>query len=100
MGKSLGSDVATGKVTYLSCAASDYDFAGWEDLTSSFKRKDMKSEIIPALRNFFEECGLKTKAEQMVEELLKLARVELESIQTVDKSNLAKFAELILQRRK
>jgi geranylgeranyl pyrophosphate synthase len=60
----------------------------------------MKSEIIPALRKFFEECGLKTKAEQMVEELLKLARVELESIQAVDKSNLAQFAELILQRRK
>ncbi len=99
MGKSLGSDVATEKVTYLSCAAKDHDYAAWRKLTSSVEGKDMETEIIPDLREYLEISGIKAKAEQEVEELLKQARVELESVQAVDKSNLVQFAELILQRR-
>ena len=100
MGKSLGSDVLTEKVTYLSCAAREHDSSAWSELLSSVEGKKMESEILPALREYLENSGIKAKAEQKVEELLKNAIVELESIQAEDKSNLNQFAEMILQRRK
>ena len=100
MGKSLGSDVLTEKVTYLSCAAREHDPSAWNKLISSVEGKKMESEILPALREYLVNSGIKAKAEQKVEELLDNAIVELESIQAEDKSNLNQFAEMILQRRK
>ncbi|MFQ6608143.1 MAG: polyprenyl synthetase family protein [Fidelibacterota bacterium] len=99
MGKSLGSDVATSKVTYLSCAARDYDTMAWSELMASLSGKDMESEIIPTLREYMAREGIKSKAESKVEELLQKARGELAEVQVSDKSNLIQLAEMILQRR-
>lgn len=100
MGKSLGSDVSTRKQTYLTCKAVEADPVTWNDLMASLEGRDMKLEVIPALRDYFEKAGIVESAEVFVGDLISRSRSNLERFDTHMRQDLEHFVDLLLNRKR
>ena len=98
MGKSLGSDVATRKKTYLTCRALERDSSGWKKLMETFKDGNLESEVLPALRTYFGELGILREANETVDHLVALSRSKLKHFDRGDREGLEHFVNLIIVR--
>lgn len=100
MGKSLGSDVITRKQTYLTCKAVEQDAGSWNELMNSLNGRDVKHEIIPALRDYFERTGVVEDAEDQVENLIKHSRSKLGRFNLQRRGDLENFVDMLLTRKR
>ncbi|MFQ6616850.1 MAG: polyprenyl synthetase family protein [Fidelibacterota bacterium] len=100
MGKSLGSDVITRKQTYLTCKAVEQDSQSWNELMESLEGKDMKSEVIPALRHYFEDTGVVGSAQAQVRDLIASGLSKLEMFGREGRKDLDHFVNMLLARKR
>lgn len=100
MGKSLGSDVMTGKQTYLTCRAVEHDPGGWSELMDSLEGRDMKLEVMPALRAYFEQTGVVSNAQDQVRRLIALSLAKLDRFETERRGDLEHFVHMLLTRKR
>lgn len=100
MGKSLGSDVTVMKKTYLTCRAMETDSAGWHEMCSSMKGRDLEGDLLPALRNYFEEKGVRDAAVEEVARLSALSRSNLDTFSEKGRANLNEFADMVMTRKR
>lgn len=100
MGKSLGSDVTTMKKTYLTCRAMETDSEGWREMHSSMGGRDLESDLLPALRNYFEKKGVRSAAVEEVVRLSALSGRKLEAFSEERCVSLSKFADMVITRKR
>ncbi|MEE9166017.1 MAG: polyprenyl synthetase family protein [Candidatus Neomarinimicrobiota bacterium] len=98
MGKSLGSDVATGKKTYLTCRALEKDSDAWNRLMTSLKGENLESEALPAMRVYFEESGVMGEAKNEIRRILSLSRAKLDLFPVEARQNLDHFVNMLMAR--
>lgn len=98
MGKSLGSDVAWGKKTYLTCRAMGKDPGSWNRLMDSLEGKKVESEALPALRAYFEESGAVGEAKDEINRFLSLSRSKLERFHGEECRDLNHFVDMLMAR--
>lgn len=100
MGKSLGSDVVSQKKTYLTCRALEMDPLVWNDLMESLKGKDLESDVLPALRLYFEKSGIMVEAGETIDRLVTLSRSKLKRFDKNSRQYLEHFVEMLIVREK
>ena len=92
MGKSLGSDIISGKQTILTILARDKYPKRWYEILNLFitEKKGLNK-----IRNFLKESGVKDIAENMASVFFKEAMLCLEKIENVNKLELQNFIDFI-----
>jgi len=98
MGKSLGSDIASQKKTYLTCKTLEKDPSGWKTLMDSFKERDVNQEVLPALRLYFKESGIVKETEEEIDRLVSLCRSKLKRFNHKGRLNLEHFINMLVTR--
>lgn len=98
MGKSLGSDVLTGKKTFLTCFASEQHASAWGVFADGLSG-DLTSEVLPELRNFFDENGVLKAGEQKAESLVSDVISNLQTLPEEKRTNLESFVRTVLNRK-
>ncbi|MAG20875.1 MAG: polyprenyl synthetase family protein [Candidatus Marinimicrobia bacterium] len=100
MGKSLGSDVTIMKKTYLTCSAMETDPDGWRKMLTSMGGRDLEDDLLPALRNYFEEIGVRDAAAEEVARLSALSKSNLDAFSEKGRANLNEFADMVMTRKR
>lgn len=100
MGKSLGSDVVSKKKTYLTCRALDKDRESWNHLLESLKGKDLAAQVLPGLRSYFENTGVRAEADEEIYRFVTLSRSRLEGFGGSPRDNLDRFVDMLMVRDK
>lgn len=90
----------TRKQTYLTCKAGEQNSSSWHELMDSLEGKDMKSEVIPALRTYFERTGVAEDAQAQVRDLIARSRSKLERFDTDRRADLEHFVDMLLNRKR
>ena len=100
MGKSLGSDLAKGKKTFLLINA--IKMANEEqhaDLTAILEKQNITSVEVGNVRDIFEKCGVLDLTRNIIEENIKAARDNLQFLDVKNRSNLLLLIELVQSRK-
>ena len=92
MGKSLGSDISSGKQTVLSILARERDSVSW-------KRFIDKNNEISAYKEYFELNEIKMETQKLIEDYISKSQNNLEVISKDKSENLEDFTQLILNRK-
>ena len=92
MGKSLGSDISSGKQTVLSILARERDSVSWNRFI------EQKNEI-SAYKEYFEEHGIKMETEKLIKDYISKSQNNLEVISKDKRDNLIGYTQLILNRK-
>ncbi len=95
MGKSLESDIILGKKTYLMIQAKEHNLNKILDAVEITKNDFPKG--LEQIRNLLIQSGIKDKTEHDIQSIIKKADMLLEN-QSIDKTMLTYFSELILNR--
>ena len=95
MGKSLGSDISTGKQTLMVIMARENNSSEWSEILN---RDGKKNHSLDAVRNYFTKSGIEKDARKMAKDYFDTARSCLEKIEKIDRSELISFIELVEQR--
>ncbi|MDP6614585.1 MAG: polyprenyl synthetase family protein [Candidatus Marinimicrobia bacterium] len=95
MGKSLGSDISTGKQTLMVIMARENNSSEWSEILN---RDGVKNRSLDAVRNYFTKSGIEKDARKMAKDYFDTARSNLEKIEKIDRSELISFIELVEQR--
>jgi geranylgeranyl pyrophosphate synthase len=99
MGKSLGSDIVSGKQTILAILARAADPDGWIKTWEKIQKLNL-SKSIDYLRNYFLELEVLDKASRLAKQYIEAAKRDL-TIIPVDKRDWLKcFTEIVLNRNK
>ncbi len=92
MGKSLGSDIVSGKQTILSILAREKNPKKWSDFLKIYlSEKDNLDQI----RNFLNETGVKKTAENLAESFFQESLLCLEELKNIDKGEIEHFIDFI-----
>ncbi len=97
MGKSLGSDLAAGKQTYLLIAARERQPEETQEALAA--AGDDLERGLSLLRDILESSGIRGEAEELVRRTIAEALAALPAL-GADQTELASFAELVLNRKK
>ncbi|MEC9448178.1 MAG: polyprenyl synthetase family protein, partial [Candidatus Neomarinimicrobiota bacterium] len=92
MGKSLGSDISSGKQTILSILARGKDSLSWEGFIN-------ENNEISAYKEYFEEHGIKMETEKLIKDYISNSQNNLEVISKDKRDNLIGYTQLILNRK-
>ena len=92
MGKSLGSDISSGKQTILSILARGKDSLSWEGFIN-------ENNEISAYKEYFEEHGIKMETEKLIKDYISKSQNNLEVISKDKRDNLIRYTQLILNRK-
>ena len=92
MGKSLGSDISSGKQTVLSILARERDSVSWNRFI------EQKNEI-SAYKEYFELNEIKMETKKLIKDYISKSRNNLEVISKEKSENLEDFTQLILNRK-
>ena len=92
MGKSLGSDISSGKQTILSILARGKDSLSWEGFIN-------ENNEISAYKEYFEEHGIKMETEKLIKDYISKSQNNLEVISKDKRDNLIGYTQLILNRK-
>ena len=92
MGKSLGSDISSGKQTVLSILARERDSVSWNRFI------EQKNEI-SAYKEYFELNGIKMETKKLIKDYISKSQNNLEVISKEKSENLEDFTQLILNRK-
>ncbi|MFQ6673785.1 MAG: hypothetical protein ACE5GH_03235, partial [Fidelibacterota bacterium] len=71
----------------------------WRKLMASSTGRDITSEVLPALRTYFEETGIAQGAKKQVSQLISRSRSKLERFDPVDRRELEEFVEMLMARK-
>ena len=94
MGKSLGSDLAEGKQTFMVIKARNLFPKKWKEIIIDSKSVD----IVKNCKLFFDEKGIIEKTRIKAESYFESARENLKQIKSIDTGELLKFINLIEER--
>ena len=92
MGKSLGSDISSGKQTVLSILAREKDSVGW-------KRFFDENNQISAYKEYFELNEIKIDTQTLIKDYISKSQNNLEVLSKEKNINLENFTQLILNRK-
>ena len=92
MGKSLGSDISSGKQTVLSILARERDSVSWNRFI------EQKNEI-SAYKEYFELNEIKMETKKLIKDYISKSQNNLEVISKEKSENLEDFTQLILNRK-
>jgi geranylgeranyl pyrophosphate synthase len=94
MGKSLGSDLAEGKQTFMVIKARNLFPKKWKEIIIDSKSVD----VVKNCKLFFDEKGIIEKTRIKAESYFESARENLKQIKSIDTGELLKFINLIEER--
>ncbi len=94
MGKSLGSDIVSGKQTLMVILARENEKNEWEKIINNKTKPSLKT-----LRAFFSKFGIDQEAKHVAESYFNEARLCLKEIPNSDFSELFKFINLLEKRK-
>jgi len=99
MGKSLGSDVISGKQTILTVLAGQKNSVKWKDKWKEIK-KDSMQIAFKKLRTYFDENGILDAAKTMAKDYTNTAQNNLKIIPTEKRIQLEQLTEFVWKRKK
>jgi geranylgeranyl pyrophosphate synthase len=94
MGKSLGSDLAEGKQTFMVIRARNLFPKQWKEIIIDSNSVD----LVTNCKLFFDEKGIIETTRLKAESYFKSAREDLKKIKSIDTDELLKFTNLIEKR--
>ena len=97
VGKSLGSDLISGKQTILTVLAREDNQEEWSSFWENIKKMEIQAAILH-LRDYLNRKNIIEKAYNYVEEFMSKARNELEVIPSSHRETLKQFTNIILTR--
>ncbi len=92
MGKSLGSDISSGKQTALTILAREKDSLSWDGFIN-------ENNEISAYKEYFELNEIKMETKKLIEDYILKSQSNLEVISKDKSANLEHFTQLILNRK-
>ena len=92
MGKSLGSDISSGKQTALTILAREKDSLSWDGFIN-------ENNEISAYKEYFELNEIKMETKKLIEDYILKSQSNLEVISKDKSANLEDFTQLILNRK-
>ena len=92
MGKSLGSDIVSGKQTILTILARDKDPKRWLKILNFYLNEE---ESLDRIRSFLKESGVKESAENIANTFFKQAAKCLQEIENFNKYELESFLDFV-----
>ncbi|MBH30874.1 MAG: hypothetical protein CMG71_02650 [Candidatus Marinimicrobia bacterium] len=99
MGKSLGSDIISGKKTYLFCKAKELNPSDWGNLMKSLDGESL-GETISEIRDYLDANGIVAEGENLVKELSTDAVVQLEALPHKVQNDLTSFVQYLMERKR
>ena len=99
MGKSLGSDIIFSKKTFLTCFANQFNSNKWKLLNNQIIDMDLNSYVLPKMREFFDNNGIKTIAENKIKELLNEALSYIDYLPNDKNYVFSNYISMILKRK-
>ena len=99
MGKSLGSDVISGKQTILTVLARQKDSVEWKEKWEEIRKKNMPIAF-KKLRTYFNENGILDAAKMMAKDYTDTAQNSLKIIPTGKRTQLEQLTEFVWKREK
>ncbi len=99
MGKSLGSDIISGKKTYLSCKAEELNPSDWGNLMKSLDSESLCATI-SEIRHYLDANGIVSEGENLVKELSANAVVQLETLPRKVQNDLTLFTQYLMERKR
>jgi len=99
MGKSLGSDIIFSKKTFLTCFANEFNSNEWKLLNNQIIDMDLKSYVLPKLREFFDNNEVKTIAENKIKDLLNEALSYIDYLPKDKNYVFSNYINMILKRK-
>ena len=97
VGKSLGSDLISGKQTILTVLAREDNQEEWSSFWENIKKMEIQAAILH-LRDYLNRKNIIEKAYNYVEEFMSKARNELDVIPSSHRETLKQFTNIILTR--
>ena len=97
VGKSLGSDLISGKQTILTVLAREDNQEEWSSFWENIKKMEIQAAILH-LRDYLNRKNIIEKAYNYVEEFMSKARNELDVIPSSHRETLKRFTNIILTR--
>ena len=92
MGKSLGSDITSGKQTVLTILAREKDPVNWERFISS-------NSDIQGYKEYYESSEVKIEAKKLIDEFILKSQINLDVVPKEKRDALKSFSQLILNRK-
>ena len=92
MGKSLGSDITSGKQTVLTILAREKDPVSWDKFVSS-------NSDIQGYKEYYESSEVKIEAKKLIDEFILKSQINLEVVPEEKRNALKSFSQLILNRK-
>ena len=92
MGKSLGSDIVSGKQTILTILAREKDSKRWFKILNFYLNEE---ESLDRIRSFLKESGVKESAENIANTFFKQAAKCLQEIENFNKYELESFLDFV-----
>jgi len=92
MGKSLGSDITSGKQTVLTILAREKDPVSWDNFVSS-------NSDIQGYKEYYESSEVKIEAKKLIDEFISKSQINLDVIPKEKRDALKSFSQLILNRK-
>jgi geranylgeranyl pyrophosphate synthase len=92
MGKSLGSDITSGKQTVLTILAREKDPASWDKFVSS-------NSDIQGYKEYYESSEVKVEAKKLIDEFISKSQINLDVVPKEKRDALKSFSQLILNRK-
>ncbi len=92
MGKSLGSDITSGKQTVLTILAREKDPVSWDKFVSS-------NSNIQGYKEYYESSEIKIEAKKLIDEFISKSQINLDVVPKEKRDTLKSFSQLILNRK-
>jgi geranylgeranyl pyrophosphate synthase len=92
MGKSLGSDISSGKQTVLTILAREKDPVSWDNFVSS-------NSDIQGYKEYYESSEVKVEAKKLIDEFISKSQINLDVVPKEKRDDLKSFSQLILNRK-
>jgi len=92
MGKSLGSDITSGKQTVLTILAREKDPVSWDKFVSS-------NSDIQGYKEYYESSEVKVEAKKLIDEFISKSQINLDVVPKEKRDALKSFSQLILNRK-
>ena len=92
MGKSLGSDITSGKQTVLTILAREKDPVSWDNFVSS-------NSDIQGYKEYYESSEVKVEAKKLIDEFISKSQINLDVVPKEKRDALKSFSQLILNRK-
>jgi geranylgeranyl diphosphate synthase type II len=92
MGKSLGSDIYSGKQTVLTVLAREKNYEQWTNFVK-------ENNIISDYHSYFQKNGIKDEAEKIIQHYINKAQEKLKVVSEDSRNHLNQFTIRILNRK-